>query len=1167
MSEAANPRFVHLRVNTIYSPLEGALRIPELVALCRQYRMPAVGITDSGNLFGALEFSTSAARAGIQPVIGCAIGLRTDSQVPPGPVAGPAPALLLFAQSATGYGNLMRLASNLQEGVGSTATSVDMEGLQAASAELICLTGGPFGPLGRLLQDGREDAAAELARALATVFPGRLYVELQRHGTGARRATAAESATEPGLLQLAHQHALPLVATNEACFPDRAFFEAHEVLLQIRPAASRTGVPSERYTPEHYFAPPEEMCARFADLPEALANSVEIARRCAFAPQPAEARLPQFAEDEMEVLRRDARQGLELRLQESGLAAGAGEYTERLDYELGVIESMQFAGYFLIVAEFVKWARDAGIPVGPGRGSGAGSLVAYSLRITDLDPLRYGLLFERFLNPERISMPDFDIDLCERRRDEVLRHLQERYGADRVAKIISLGSLKSRAAIRDVGRALGLGYGQTDRIAKLIPMHENQPLPLLLAREQVQEFRDAVEADARTRRLFEIATRIEGLPRNPTIHAAGVVIANRPVTELVPLYRDSRADMPATQFTKEWVEAAGLVKFDLLGLKTLTAIEEAVNFLTRRGVALDIARIPLDDAKTFALYRSADTTGVFQVESAGMRSALIEMQPDRFEDLIALVALYRPGPMENIHKFCAIKRGLEQAEVHHPKIEAILRETYGIIVYQEQIMEIARTLADFSLAQADILRRAIGKKNPEEMKGQKADFLKGLRETSGLKAGEALRIYELIEKFASYGFNKSHAAAYALVSYQTAYLKANYPAEFIAAAMNTEIGGHAQDRKLAAFRQEARRRGVEVPPPDVNHSGARFHPDGNRIPYALGAVKGVGVTAVGPIREEREANGPFSDLFDFAKRVDLSGIGRGALEQLANAGALDSVEPNRARALAAVDTLMRYAKDCRAGAASAMASLFGTEEEMIAPPPLPAVAELPPSRRYALERTAVGFLVSGHPLDAYGEDLRVRGIRYGSELAAGEADGKDHLVVGLLVSVERRRTRRGGIFARLQLSDPLENCSVTMFSRELEQCGNLLQEGEIVVLTVTAEPAGKTRQGGLICRHVRSLEDALNLRRNGRPEVLRLRIAAASATGAVAALLADANRDEAAGRAEIRLVLDLPDAESQVEMVLPGEHPLTVRSRSDLAALPGVLELQVAQPSRADVAS
>ncbi len=849
-----DPRFIHLRLHSAYSLLEGAIQVKKLAGLCTDAGMPAVALTDTGNLFAALEFSETLAKAGIQPIMGCQLALAYAEPAHPGDRA-PAPRpVVLLAQDATGYGNLMRLTSRNYLDCGAALPHITLAQLAAHAPGLICLTGGAEGPLGALIRDGHAPRARALAEHLASLFPGRLYVEIQRHPENGAQRTPAEEATEPGLVTLAYDLDLPLVATNDVQFPAASMYDAHDALLCIAEGAYvDQQAPRKRLTPEHRFKSQDEMVALFADLPEAVENTVEIARRCAFRPHKRKPILPRFAEDEVEELRRQAREGLAARLGVIAKSAPDETYAARLEFELGVIEDMGFPGYFLIVADFIKWAKERSIPVGPGRGSGAGSLVAYALTITDLDPLRYGLLFERFLNPDRISMPDFDIDFCMDRREEVIAYVQGRYGRERVAQIITFGALLSKAAVRDVGRVLQMPYGQVDRLSKLIPVEGVKPVSIDKALADEPRLREEARRDPQVARLLEISGQIEGLLRNASTHAAGVVIGDRPLEELVPLYRDPRSDMPATQYNMKWVEEAGLVKFDFLGLKTLTVIQNALDLLKARGVAVDIGAIPLDDEKTYEVYASAQTVAVFQVESTGMRTALRQLKPTCIEDIIALVALYRPGPMENIPKFCNVKNGREKRESLHPSIDPILDETQGIIVYQEQVMEIARKLAGFSLGGADLLRRAMGKKIQAEMDAQKPLFLDGAK-ANGVSRAKADEVWNLLDKFANYGFNKSHAAAYAVVSYQTAWLKANHPVEFMAAVMNCDI--HLTD-KLGPYKQEVDRLGIEVVPPCVNRSGATFGVAEGRVLYALGALKNVGVDAMRLIAEARESGGRF----------------------------------------------------------------------------------------------------------------------------------------------------------------------------------------------------------------------------------------------------------------------------------------------------------------------
>src|SRR5438067_4501005 len=790
--------FIHLRVHSAYSLSAGAIKIKDLVQLCRGEAMPAVAITDSGNLFGALEFATTCAEAGVQPIIGCEIALlphggarngRPTNGNGHGHAAEP-DRIVLMVQSEIGYRNLMALVSRaFLDGEAGAEPAVALADLALEGDGLICLAGGAAGPVGRLLAEGQTEAAEAALLALKDIFPDRLYIELQRHGL------SEEIRCEAGLVDLAYAHDLPLVATNDAYFPDREFYEAHDALLCIAQGRIVADDDRRRLTPEHFFRPAEEMRALFADLPEACDNTLVIARRCAFIPQPRKPILPAFplpaGADEVSALRTAAREGLGAR-HASPAFAGADDgafrpYRERLEFELDMIVKTGFAGYFLIVADFIQWAKRQGIPVGPGRGSGAGSVVAWALTITDLDPLRFGLLFERFLNPERVSMPDFDVDFCQDRRDEVIRYVQQKYGRDRVAQIITFGKLQARAVLRDVGRVLGMPYGQIDRLSKLVPYNPAHPVTLekaIAAEPQLQQQRDSDESVAR---LMEIALRLEGLYRHASTHAAGVVIGDRSLSELVPLYRDPRSDMPATQFNMKWVELAGLVKFDFLGLKTLTVLARCSDLLAARGVTLDLANLPLDDRASFELLSRGDTVGVFQVEGAGVRDMLKKLRPDRFEDIIAVVSLYRPGPMENIPRYIAVKHGEEAPDYLHPALEEILKETHGIMIYQEQVMQIAQVLAGYTLGGADLLRRAMGKKIQSEMNAQRQLFVEGAA-ARGVRRARAEQIFDQMAKFAGYGFNKSHAAAYALVAYQTAYLKANYPVEFLAASMTLDLG-------------------------------------------------------------------------------------------------------------------------------------------------------------------------------------------------------------------------------------------------------------------------------------------------------------------------------------------------------------------------------------------
>src|SRR5215210_4364161 len=891
----ADPGFVHLHVHSSYSLLEGALTIARLAELAKADRQPALALTDSDNMFGALEFSEKIAGYGIQPIIGCALSIDFGDQENGSRPGGQLrPRIVLLVAQEEGYRSLMRLCSRaFLETPSSERPHAKLAWLENTQG-LIALTGGPSGPLDCAIAGGQADLAGVRCDKLLALFGDRLYIELQRHGMPHERIA------EPVLVDLAYDKGIPLLARNEPFFASVEDYEAHDALICI--AEGRVVADSDRrqLTAEHRFKTRAEMAALFADVPEALDSTIEIAQRCSFRPRTRAPILPRFTSsaaqdalaEEAAELRRQASAGLEQRIATHGIAPGftEPEYRERLDFELGVIERMKYPGYFLIVADFIQWAKGQGIPVGPGRGSGAGSLVAYALTITDLDPIWFGLLFERFLNPERVSMPDFDIDFCQERRDEVIRYVQERYGRDQVAQIITFGTLQARGVLRDVGRVLQMPYGQVDKLCKLVPQNPAAPVTLAAAiasEPKLQAFRDE---DAVVARAFDIAQRLEGLHRHASTHAAGIVIGDRPLSELVPMYRDPKSNLPVTQFNMKWVEQAGLVKFDFLGLKTLTVLDVAVKLLKQRQVEVDLATLPLDDAASYQMLARGDVVGVFQVESQGMRRALIDMRPDRFEDIIALVALYRPGQMANIPNYCARKHGNEEPEYLHPMLEPILTETFGVIIYQEQVMQIAQVMAGYSLGQADLLRRAMGKKIRSEMELQRAGFVAGSIK-NGVPKGQAETIFELLAKFADYGFNKSHAAAYALVSYQTAFMKAHHPVEFIAASMTLAMGN---TDKLAEFRAEANRLGIRIEPPSVNRSGIDFQVDGETIHYALAALKGVGAQAVESIVEAR-AESPFRDLADFAARINPRAVNKRVLESLAAAGAFDALEPNRAR--------------------------------------------------------------------------------------------------------------------------------------------------------------------------------------------------------------------------------------------------------------------------------
>ncbi|MEO0385101.1 MAG: DNA polymerase III subunit alpha [Pseudomonadota bacterium] len=1171
-SELADQPFIHLRSHSAYSLLEGALQVPKLIELAKADGQPAVAITDTNNLFGALEFSEKAAKAGMQPIIGLQIPVvfNGEDESGGGKIAGKpnakgsaahtVPPLILIAMNEEGFGNLLSLASLAYEDGAGAGPSLTINQLSAAHLGLICLSGGAHGPIGEALWQDDKVLAERRLDQLQSVFQDRLYIELQRHGT------EQEKATEPGFIALAYARKLPLVATNENFFSAKTDYEAHDALLAIAESRLVADDDRRRLTPEHAFASQDEMRRRFADCPEAIANTLEIARRVSFRPKESPPLLPHFTtgndadgeETETQALVRMAKAGLDERLEANGLAPDTTreDYDKRLEFELSIIERMQFPGYFLIVADFIQWAKQHEIPVGPGRGSGAGSVVAWALTITDLDPLRFGLLFERFLNPERVSMPDFDIDFCQDRRDEVITYVQDRYGHDRVAQIITFGTLQARAVLRDVGRVLEMPYGQVDRLCKMVPANPADPYTLDRALKEVDTLRAAAQEEPIVAKLLDLAQRLEGLFRHASTHAAGVVIGDRPLDQLVPIYREPGTPMPVTQYSMKWVEPAGLVKFDFLGLKTLSIIQETLRLLEGRGIEIDLETIPLDDPGAYELYAKADTVGVFQVESAGMRRTLLSIKPDRFEDIIALVALFRPGPMSNIPRFAAIKHGHEEPDYMHPLLEPVLKETHGIIVYQEQVMEIARVLSGFSLAEADMLRRAMGKKIRSEMDKQKTRFLDGAEE-NGLDARVVSDIFEKVAKFADYGFNKSHAAAYALVSYQTAYLKANYPVEFLAASMTYDL---TNTEKLADFRQDAIKRGISVNPPSINHGLARFSVRDGAIDYALCAIKGVGEGVADHIADIREAHGTFASLDDVVARINPRIINKRSLENMIAAGVFDSLHGSRAGLSRSADRLMAEAASRHDDRASGQGGLFGDapadQTDLVV-----GGNEWPLAERLQNELNALGFFFSAHPLDDYEQVLeRLRIQTYGQFLAdvsTKQADEEDmpatnpngrerkgpmHAtrLAGVVSDSYERRTRDGRAMAIIKLTDHSGLYEVAAYEEQIEDVRTHVKAGRSLLLSV----AGRMNDGELRLR-ITAIEP---LDEKAKTSKQRLQIFMREPQ-TVASLLS-CIKPGSSGEVSV-IVIDL-EANQEVEVALPGQYNISPQVAGAVRALYGV---------------
>ena len=1156
-STAAGPGFVHLHVHSAYSLLRGAMKVQKLAELAKADREPALALTDTDNLFGALEFSDKLAGYGIQPIVGCELAVDFGDQEAAGrnaALAGPA-RIVLLASREEGYRSLMRLNSRaFLETPVPQAPHIKLDWLAGETEGLIALTGGPDGPVSLGFAADQPALAARRCERLADLFGDRLYVELQRHGVDRERRV------EPHLIDLAYTKGLPLVATNEPYFASAEDYESHDALLCIAGGRLVAEADREQLTPDHRFKTRAEMAVLFADLPEALASTVEIASRCAYRPRTRKPILPLFtvgaassAEDaereEATELRRQAEEGLARRLALHGLAPGTNEedYRQRLGFELDVITRMKYAGYFLIVSDFIKWAKAQGIPVGPGRGSGAGSLVAYALTITDLDPIRFGLLFERFLNPERVSMPDFDIDFCQDRRGEVIEYVQRRYGRDHVAQIITFGTLQARGVLRDVGRVLQMPYGQVDKLTKLVPQNPAAPVSLKQAIEsepKLQAFRDEEPVIARA---FDIAQKLEGLTRHASTHAAGIVIGDRPLSELVPLYRDPKSDMPVTQFNMKWVEPAGLVKFDFLGLKTLTVLDVAVKLLKQRGIDIDLSTLPLDDEKTYQMLARGDVVGVFQVESQGMRRALVDMRPDRLEDLIALVALYRPGPMANIPTYCARKHGDEEPEYMHPMLEPILKETFGVIIYQEQVMQIAQVMAGYSLGDADLLRRAMGKKIRAEMDKQRTVFVEGAT-GNGVGKGQAETIFELLAKFADYGFNKSHAAAYALVSYQTAYMKAHYPVEFLAASMQFDMGN---TDKLAVFRQEARDLGIEVVPPSVQTCNAQFSVRDGKIYYALAAIKGVGEAAVEHIVREREENGPFSSLGDLFSRIDVRLVNKRTVESLICAGAFDCFDVSREQMLAGIDRLTAHAQRIAQDKATGQNDMFGALPGNREAIDLPATRPWMQAEKLQRELQAMGFYLSAHPLDEYRELMLKSRIQLYSEfeesVRAGASAGR---LAGTVTARQERKTRTGRRMGVVMLSDPSGQYEALLFDEGLSKYRDLLEPGQSVILLVNAD----IREEGISLRvqSVQSLEaEAMRESRN-----LRIFLRDDRAVASIRSLLTGSSAPPR-GDGSVSLVVIDGNGEMEVEMQLPARLKLSPQHANAIKSVQGVLQVEM----------
>ncbi|MEK6747478.1 MAG: DNA polymerase III subunit alpha [Pseudomonadota bacterium] len=1171
-------KFIHLRVHSDYSLLEGAIHVKDLVKWCKAQKMPAVAVTDSGNLFASLEFSLAAAGEGVQPILGCTLFIKPESTQDSRHTSTQKPDhLVVYAQNESGWKNLLALVSkSYLQPAGESAPLLSMDDLHGHSDGLIALTCGINGAVGKLLLAGRDAVAEEKLLRLQELFPNRLYMELSRHGL------PEEAATEERFISLAYTHNIPLVATNNVYFIKEDMYEAHDAFLCIADGAYVSEDARRKLTINHRLKTEKEMCKLFPDIPEALANTIAIARRCSFVAQSRDPILPSFTIEGMseeDSLRAQAHKGLEACLDGYIETQEKREpYFERLEFELDVIIKMKFPGYFLIVSDFITWSKANGIPVGPGRGSGAGSVVAWALSITDLDPLRYGLLFERFLNPHRVSMPDFDIDFCQERRGEVIDYVQQKYGTDRVAQIITFGKLQARAVLRDVGRVLQMPYNQVDRICKLVPNNPAAPVTLEQAIEIEPTLKAAIKEDEAVEKLVSISLKLEGFNRHASTHAAGVVIGDRPLSELVPMYRDPKSDMQVVQYSMKYAESAGLVKFDFLGLKTLTVLVKAVQLVRERGIDVDLRKLPEGDKKTYAMLGQGDTVGVFQLESAGMRDTLKKLKPDCLEDIIALVSLYRPGPMENIPTYIARKHGEEKPVYQHPLLEQVLKETFGVIIYQEQVMQIAQLLAGYSLGEADLLRRAMGKKIKSEMEAQRNIFVE--RAVAGKVAKkQAESIFDLIAKFAEYGFNKSHAAAYAVIAYQTAYMKANYPVEFIAASMTYDMGN---TDKLSVFREDAGRFGIEVLPPDINASqvlfavGKKGHgsrvmghgedpPPESRIPnpeslairYALAAVRNVGAAAMEGVVAERNSNGAYKDIFDFVSRIPAEALNRRALEFLIKAGAFDSLHSNRGELFANIELFMAHGTACQRDRESQQVSLFGGADESNKHiPKMVKHNDWSALEKLEHEFSAIGFYLSSHPLSGYATAMESLGVTT-SNLLAEKLDEKYRSVkLAGIVTGKKIKVSDKGRFAFIQLSDMGGIFEVSVFNEALlSRERDNIENGKILLIIAD----GKSEEAGvrLIAQNIVPLDEAVakqqKTRSNDRFSIVINNEAAVSSLynllgkpaqyGASVCLLAQVSKENTIKTAEIEL---------------PGKYAISPAVIDKIRVIHGVMEVKEA---------
>ena len=1059
--------FNNLKIHTQYSICEGAIKIDDLADYCKKNKIKAIGLADSNNLCGALEFSEKISKTGTQPIIGTKINLISEN------ITGK---VTLYATSEIGYKNLTKLSSlSYLKKKDSHEPSCELQDLINNNKDLILLTGNYHDFFGKLFLANKEKNITTILKELITTFNRRIYIEIQRHGE------KQEFNFENFLLFLSKTYDLPLIATQEVFYLKSDMAEAHDALICIGEKKFVDDSNRFRYNNQHFIKNTDEIKKLYEDIPEALINNYNFPLRCSFKPKKSKPILPLISNNEnisaVELLIKQAKEGLDLRLKnfvykkniDKPQSEIKTKYQDRLLHELEIINSMDYSSYFLIVSDYIKWAKKNSIPVGPGRGSGAGSLVAYSLDITDLDPIEFDLIFERFLNPDRISMPDFDIDFCEEQRDKVFEYLKDKY-KDGVAHIITFGKLKARMALRDVGRVLGLPYGHVDKICKMIPFDPSRPLTLQESIDREPRFKEEIKNNFKVKKLIELSLKLEGLNRNMATHAAGVVIAGNKLAEQFPLYIDQSTNLilPSTQYDMYSSENAGLVKFDLLGLKTLTVIDKTLKRLKLKKIEFDISKINIDDENVYSLLSSGETTGLFQLESTGMREAIKQMKPNKFDDIIALVALYRPGPMSNIPIYNECKNGIKTPDYIHPVLEKILKPTYGIIIYQEQVMQIAQTLAGFTAGEADILRRAMGKKKKTELDKQKERFIEGAIK-NGIKKDVANYVFTKIEPFAQYGFNKSHAAAYALIAYQTAYLKAYYKEDFIAATMSTEL---TNTSKLREFVEELKRLKIEIVRPSINECFAEFKAEKNKIYYGLGAIKSVGFQAISNIILERETNGKFKSILNFIERVDDKDVNKLQLEGLVKSGAFDEFDEDRNKIINSIPKIIQKIKNINEDKSNNQANLFKNDSlkedfDYVSSPKW--------SKKELLleEFKSLGFYISDHPLNEYDEIFKQLKIKsYKEFLNNNESEAS---VAGTIMSIQEKKSAKGTPFAIIKFSDNLGEFELFLFSEILVNNRDKIKESESFVLKLQKDkPINETSQKRINVRKILSLDDIIN---------------------------------------------------------------------------------------------